>query len=257
MTIMIERAHGRAATRGEAVRLKDGTVCRIRPIEGDDPGIVTACFEGLSDASRRLRFFGAKRALTESDLVYLTGADGRDHLAFAAVHKTMSGGEAEVFGVARCIRSSPGSETAELAMAVVDRAQGKGVGTVLLEYLIVKAREQGIRRFRCEVLADNEGMRALAKRLGGRASWLDDGTLEYDCGLAEPNSIRGDAGFDHGLREPRPGAASETVPCRPAPPVPHAWTSSWERASNAAFAFFETAASVWYDQVFTSRIESR
>ncbi|HSO83041.1 GNAT family N-acetyltransferase [Thiocapsa sp.] len=259
MNISIERARSRASPRGEAVRLKDGTFCRIRPIEGDDTAIVTVCFEGLSDASRRLRFFGAKRVLTEADLAYLTGADGRDHLAFAALRRSVSGGDTEVLGVARCIRSAsgsePGSETAELAMAVVDRAQGNGVGSALLEHLIVEAREQGIRRFRCEVLADNEGMRALAKRLGGHAVWLDDGTLEYDCGLPDPVSTHGDSESDQDRREPGGRAAAETLPRRPGRPVPQVWISSWERAANASIAFFETAALVWYDD--PSRIERR
>ncbi|SDW23417.1 Acetyltransferase (GNAT) family protein [Thiocapsa roseopersicina] len=257
--ISIERARSRASPRGEAVRLKDGTFCRIRPIEGDDPAIVTACFEGLSDASRRLRFFGAKRVLTEADLAYLTGADGRDHLAFAALRRTVSG-ETEVLGVARCIRSTSGSEpvseTAELAMAVVDRAQGNGVGSALLEHLIVEAREQGIRRFRCEVLADNEGMRALAKRLGGHAVWLDDGTLEYDCGLPEAVPIHGDSELSRS-REPGALSTPEHLPRRSARPLPEAWVSSWERAANVSIAFFETMALAWYDHVVPSRIQSR
>jgi GNAT superfamily N-acetyltransferase len=260
MNITTERARRRASPRGEAVRLKDDTFCRIRPIEGDDPAIVTACFEGLSDTSRRLRFFGAKRALTEADLAYLTGADGRDHLAFAALRRKVSGGETEVLGVARCIRATPGSgpvsETAELAIAVVDRAQGNGVGAALLEHLIGEAREQGIRRFRCEVLADNEGMRALAKRLGGHAVWLDDGTLEYDCGLPEAVSIHGDSELSRS-REPGAPSTPEHIPRRTARPVPEAWVSSWERAAKASIAFFETAALAWYDHVLPSRIESR
>jgi GNAT superfamily N-acetyltransferase len=232
------------------VRLKDGTFCRIRAIAGDDPAIVTACFDGLSDASRRLRFFGAKRALSEADLAYLTGADGRDHLAFAAVRRPVSGGETEVLGVARCIRSTPGSDTAELAMAVVDRAQGNGVGSALLEHLIVAAREQGIRRFRCAVLADNEGMRALAKRLGGHAVWLDDGTLEYDCALPETGSIRGDSQLDQ-VRDMGARSAPELTTGA----VPPIWSNSWERAAKVSIAFFETAALLWYDQA--SRIEHR
>lgn len=250
MSIRIECARRRASPRGEAVRLKDGTFCRIRPIDGDDPAIVTACFEGLSDASRRLRFFGAKRVLTEADLAYLTGADGRDHLAFAALRRSGSGGDTEVLGVARCIRSTSGSEpvseTAELAMAVVDRAQGNGVGAALLEHLIAEAREQGIRRFRCEVLADNEGMRALAKRLGGHAVWLDDGTLEYHCGLPEAVPIHGDSELSRS-REPGARSTPEHLPRPSARPVPGAWVSSWERAANVSIAFFETAALAWFD----------
>ncbi|RKT45350.1 GNAT family N-acetyltransferase [Thiocapsa rosea] len=264
MKISIERARSRASPRGEAVRLKDGTFCRIHPIERGDPEIVTACFDGLSNASRRLRFFGAKRALTEADLAYLTGADGHDHLAFAALRRTVSGGRDEVLGVARCIRSKSGSEpvseTAELAMAVVDQAQGNGVGSALLEHLIEAAREQGIRRFRCEVLADNEGMRALARRLGGHPVWLDDGTLEYDCALPETVSIHSGSGLDQGratglLWEPGIPGSPETAPRRGAGAVTDVWTSSWERAANVSIAFFETAALVWYDRVLPSRIE--
>jgi hypothetical protein len=122
---------------------------------------------------------------------------------------------------------------------------------------IAEAREQGIRRFRCEILADNEGMRALAKRLGGHAVWLDDGTLEYACGLTDPVSIHGDSESDQDQdrREPGARAAPETVPRRPRRPVPQVWISSWERAAKASIAVFETAALVWYDD--PSRIERR
>jgi RimJ/RimL family protein N-acetyltransferase len=245
MNTMIDHARSRASPPGEPVRLKDGTLCHIRPIGRDDPELVTACFDGLSDASRRLRFFGAKRALTDAELAYLSGADGHDHLAFAAVRRDALGRDTAVLGTARCIRSTPGSETAELAMAVVDRAQGNGVGTALLDHLIEAAREQGIRRFRCEVLADNEGMRALAKRLGGHPGWLDDGTLEYDCALPDapaapkPNPKRASR------RRPAPGSVS----WRTARPVPAPWTDSWERAAKVSVAFFETAALTWYDNV--------
>lgn len=250
MNVDIDRAWNHAPGHGWPVRLNDGTLCHIRPIGPDDSGTIQACFAGLSAASRRLRFFGAKQALTESDLKYLTSADGCDHLAFAAVRSDAGGKDMEVLGAARCIRATPGAETAELAMAVVDHAQGNGVGTALLDHLIDAARAQGIRRFRCEVLADNEGMRALAKRLGGHASWLDDGALEYHCALPDAVQVEPVPQV-----MPAPARLPEVIPRPTARSVPEAWVNSWERAVTASIAVFETAAMAWYDCVYPGQFE--
>lgn len=173
----------------EPLPLKDGTLCRIRPSGPFDRERLAACFETLSPESRRLRFFGVKPTLQPSEIDFYAEADGRDHIAFAAVHLDPLRQEGEALGFARCVRLGVGSETAELSITVVDQAQGQGIGAALLTRLIPAARAQGIRRFRCEVLAENGGMRRLAQRLGGDAQWLGDGTLEYDCALpAEPES---------------------------------------------------------------------
>lgn len=233
------------------VRLKDGTLCHIRPIGPDDPDILTTCFAGLSPASRRLRFFSAKQVLTAADLAYLTATDGRDHLAFAALAQDQDGRDGDVLGAARCIRAAPGSETAELAMAVVDRAQGRGVGTALLDRLTEAAQEQGIRRFHCEVLADNEGMRRLATRLGGQAIWLDDGAVEYDCVLPEPVSpavVQQELAPLGDRRQARYGSRDSIEPDG---------LLSWERAFKASLAVFETAALAWYDWLSPISLERR
>lgn len=170
----------RRAREYSRIRLKDGTLCRIRPIGTNDRDFLIACFAGLSPESRRMRFFSAKSSLAESDLDFMTSADGRDHLALGAVRLNDWGDEIELLGVARAIRLGPHADTSELAVTVMDAAQGRGLGTALLKHLVEAARRQGIRRFRFEVLAVNGSMRALAARLGSHVRWLDDGTLEYD-----------------------------------------------------------------------------
>ncbi len=167
-------------------KLRDGSVCRIRPIEKGDRQLLRAGFQRLSPNSRRLRFFSIKKALTETDLDFLTNPDGRDHIALGAVRLDARGNEVEGLGAARCIRLVPGSDTAELAIVVVDELQGKGIGGRLLRLLGKSARRQGIRRFRCEVLAENNAMRAIAAGLGCDSQRLDDGVLEYDCPLPKP-----------------------------------------------------------------------
>src|SRR5262249_29408075 len=50
------------------------------------------------------------------------------------------------------------SGTAETAFAVDDRFQGKGLGTALLERLVVMAAANGFQRFEATTLADNNAM---------------------------------------------------------------------------------------------------
>ena len=49
-------------------------------------------------------------------------------------------------------------EAAEVAFAVADDYQGRGIGTRLLEQLAARAAEQGIERFVAEVIAANRPM---------------------------------------------------------------------------------------------------
>ncbi len=165
--------------------LRDGSVCRIRPIHRGDRRRLEMAFEQLSPDSRRLRFFGVKKALTPAELDYLVSPDGQDHIAYGAVRLDAQGNELDGLGAARCIRVAPDSDTAEVAMAVVDAAQGEGIGGRLLRQLVTAARRRGIRRLRCDVLAENSAMRALAVSMGGELRRADENIVEYECPLPD------------------------------------------------------------------------
>jgi GNAT superfamily N-acetyltransferase len=66
--------------------------------------------------------------------------------------------------VARFVRTAP--DTAEFAVTVVDDRQGHGLGMALLELLTGRAREEGIARFGALLLAENEEVLELLRRLG-------------------------------------------------------------------------------------------
>jgi acetyltransferase len=68
-------------------------------------------------------------------------------------------------GAARYAVSADG-ETAEFAVAVADAWQGRGVGERLLRGLIEVAARRGLRWIEGDILANNLGMRALARKLG-------------------------------------------------------------------------------------------
>ena len=167
------------------LHLADGARYRIRPSGEGDRQRLLDCFKALSPDTRRLRFFNSKPTLTLEELDYFAGTDGQDHIACVAVRLDEQGREGEALGFARCVRLGQGSEVAEFSITVVDQVQGQGLGSALLDHIMVMARGVGIRRFRCEVLAENAGMRNLAQHLGGEPQWLGDGIVEYDCALPE------------------------------------------------------------------------
>jgi RimJ/RimL family protein N-acetyltransferase len=159
--------------------LRNGKRYRLRPPRAEDRPRVAECFENLSADSRRLRFFAVKKTLLDSEIDFLTLTDGHDHIAVAALDTDEGGVEGRMVGMARCMRLPAPPDSAELAVAVADDVQGSGLGRVLIEQLMFAADAQGIARFELEVLAENAGMRALAKHFGGTAAHQSDGMLHY------------------------------------------------------------------------------
>ena len=144
------------------VTLRSGDRVLVRPIRPDDKRTLLDAFERLSPESRYRRFFSPTRELRAGQVRYLTEVDHHTHEALVAVEP----GTSEGLGVARFIRSSDDPAVAEIAVAVVDSWHGRGLGTALLNDLTVRAREEGVERFSAMVLAENEPMLDLLRRLG-------------------------------------------------------------------------------------------
>jgi GNAT superfamily N-acetyltransferase len=147
----------------------------IRPIEPDDKQAMREAFEQLSDESRYRRFLAPHGRLTAAELRYFTEVDHHDHEALVAVDAETGEG----IGVARYVRNPDDPGVAELAVAVVDDWQGRGVGTRLVDALADKARADGITSFSGLVLARNELMLSLLHDLGRvRVVHSELGTVE-------------------------------------------------------------------------------
>ena len=147
------------------VTLRDGTPAHLRTIEPEDREAIASGFDELSDESRYRRFLSPVPHLSESTLRYLTDVDHHDHEAVIAFSE-----QREPMGVARYVRLEPGGDTAEVAVTVVDRWQGRGLGTALLARLTERAREEGVDRFTATALATNNDMIDLLKNLGATDS---------------------------------------------------------------------------------------
>jgi RimJ/RimL family protein N-acetyltransferase len=168
----------------ERAVLRDGSVVHIRPIGPDDRALLEQGFALLSDESRYRRFLHPVKRLGERELDYFTKVDHTGHEALVALgpHGT------EPVGVARYVRLDD-PESAEVAIAVVDAWQGKGVGTVLLHELVERAKDAGVRRFRAICLSDNAAVIDLLSRLGStRVDHPEPGLAELTIDL--PDRLR-------------------------------------------------------------------
>jgi GNAT superfamily N-acetyltransferase len=154
----------------------------IRPIAPDDKQALKEGFARLSGASRYRRFLSPHTRLSPAELRYFTEVDHHDHEALVALDPGTGAG----VGVARYVRSAEDPETAEIAVAVVDDWQRRGVGTRLASALAERAREEGIRSFTGVLLADNELMLNLARELGEvRVLHSEHGTIEIAVELSD------------------------------------------------------------------------
>jgi len=165
------------------LRLRDGTRVLVRPIRPEDRDRLQAGLQQLSAASRYHRFHAAVSELSPEQLRYLTEVDQVNHLAWIALDPALPGEPA--MGVARCIRLSPDSHTAEVAVTVLDAYQGRGLGTLLLGVLSLSAAAQDIRTFRAYVLEDNEAMLRIFRDLGAHVDCLDEGVYQLDIPVPE------------------------------------------------------------------------
>ena len=170
--------------------LRDGTRLLIRAIRPEDKQLLFEHFHSLSERSIYYRFFGHKRSLEQEDLRRLTELDFVNHVGLAATIEAQ--GTERFIGVGRYLRSVDAA-AAEVAFAVLDEFQGRGIGTLLLRHLAQIARRQGIIKFAAFVMGDNHQMLEVFANSGFRSRDRHDaGTVRVTLDLAESPSNFGD-----------------------------------------------------------------
>ena len=149
----------------------------FRRLEHGERSPVLELFRALSERSRYLRFLGPKPVLPERDLERLVdvGCCGREAVA------AFTGEEGRAVGLARFVRDAADRSVAEIAFAVGDEWQGRGLGRLLVRELAELAAAQGITRFSARVHPSNAPALALLRGLGHiERSGFVDGLIELE-----------------------------------------------------------------------------
>lgn len=171
------------ADREADVVLRDGSTLHVRPVRANDGPAVLAFLRGLSADSSYMRFFAGSVDLADA-VRRAVKVDYARELALVAE----AGAEGVV--VAHAIYLATGPERAEVALAIADEYQGRGLGTILLGQLAEAADRSGIREFEAWVLSQNRKMIDVFRESGFPVS------LQYDSGeinVAFPTSLSHDA----------------------------------------------------------------
>jgi len=134
--------------------LRSGGTIILRPLKRDEGSLLVSGVAQLSPRSIRQRFHSLGRdGLSKAEIKYLTDVDQKNHAAFVLD----DGGRSVALGRYVRLQDHPdmASDTAEIALTILDPWQGRGLSKVLLAALMANARAVGINRLRAAVLSDN------------------------------------------------------------------------------------------------------
>ncbi len=162
--------------------LGDGSTASLRPIREEDRELLDTFHRRQSEESVYFRFFRYRPELSDKELDYFTQVDYEKRMAFVATV-----GE-ELVAVARYEQwkspNHPGEKRAEVAFFVDDNHHGRGLATIMLEYLAAAGRLQGFDGFTATVLPQNVGMLRVFRKAGFEVTTgFEDGVIEVSLGI--------------------------------------------------------------------------
>jgi len=167
------------------LELTDSTRVDVRPIRPEDEPLLHEAVAAMSERTVYFRFFSPLKRLPDALAHRLAVVDFKDRFALVATSHQPANKE-RILGVARYDRV-PSTDVAEVAVAVVDEYQRRGLGGALLAILARAAREHGIKSFTLIVLPENRQMLGLLRKMG----WIHHAKLSggvYDISFDLPES---------------------------------------------------------------------
>jgi len=161
--------------------LKDGTGIILRPIKPEDEGMMIELFKTFSDTTILFRFFHILKSMSHEQIARYTQIDYDREMAIVAVEERLE--KDRILGVGR-LTYYPNLESSEFSVVVGDPWQRKGLGAKLLQVCIGVAKEKGVRLLWGDIMAENERMIRLCKKLGFNVTWqYGEGIARAEMGL--------------------------------------------------------------------------
>ena len=198
--------------REATIVLRDGSTLTVRPVRMDDAAELSRFYSALSLESRVFRFFAAV-ANADSSIQRMLDVDYTSRYGLVAI----AGARPEI--VAHAMYVAIGPRTAEMALAVADAYQGRGLGTILLGQLAEAAAAAGFDLFEAVVRPENHRMLQMLRESG--FPWLLGPSLARSTRSFRPRSAL---------------KASATSRTASASPQWQRWLTCWRRTLSRSSA---------------------
>jgi GNAT superfamily N-acetyltransferase len=143
----------------------------------------------MSAESLRRRFFSGGQP-TERVIDYLVTIDYVKHFAWLVLDARVP---SDGWATARYVRLRSNPECAELAFAVKDTHQGRGLGSLLLGAIGAAASVGGIHDFTASLLSDNAPMKAVLAKASATFAFDEPGVTRADLTVQNATSRLGAA----------------------------------------------------------------
>ena len=171
-------------------KLKDGAAVTLRPIKPEDEPLWHELLAGCSTQSRWFRFNYLFKQTTHEMASRYCYIDYDRELAIVA--EVEEEGRRKLVGIGRLV-ADVDHQTAEYAVIVVDRWQGRGLGGMLTDYCLELAKKWGVKQVVAEIAKDNSRMLATFRNRGfeinsphGAGRGDGDEGADVGCGRQAP-----------------------------------------------------------------------
>jgi acetyltransferase len=180
-----DHSNGASIPTGLMFQTRDGLAYILRRVTPADVGLLSEFVRGLSEETRWLRFMTARPCSDEfvrAEVARMVaGAAGN---AITLIVTKARGGSSAVAATELVYNRK--NNTGEVGLVVMDDAQHKGIGSLLLRQLLQIAKELGLTHLHGDLLAENLAMLRLIRALGlpYRAS-IQAGAIHIVVGIPE------------------------------------------------------------------------
>ena len=163
------------------IRLDNGRIVRLSRERPEDLAEIVAFVKGLSVGSRHARFLGCLSAQSLEDEI------DRELEPSPSSASLIARDEESGRIVAHAFAAETRPYCAEIAFAVADGFQHRGIGTWLLRWLVYLARERGLTRLEADTFGDNSLMFAVFRESGYPIRQaLRDGVAHVTLDISRP-----------------------------------------------------------------------